>query len=307
MERRESGTTGALYALGAFGSWGFVPLYFKAVRHVGPLEVLAHRIVWALVLVSVFLVVRGRWPSVIAALRNPKVLGWLTLSAFLVAINWLVFIWAVFTDRVLETSLGYYINPLLNVVLGTLVLKERLRRFQAVAVGLATLGVAVLVLSSGTIPWAALTLGVSFACYGLVRKLVPVKAVVGMQIESLVLTPVALGYLVFLGSKNELAFLAAPGDALLLILSGAITALPLISFAEAAQRLTLTTLGFFQYLAPSVQFVLAVAVFREAFDLPHAIAFGFIWVALAVYSMEGRLDAWLGSRTPASVNPGAPR
>lgn len=286
--KEPSARYGGLYALGAFGTWSFIPLYYKALEHVNPLEVLAHRIVWALIFSTGLLAVVGQLNRALHFLRQPRIVAWLTLSSILVAINWLAFIWAVFNDRVLEASLGYYINPLLNVVLGTVFLGERLRRFQLAAVFLAATGVVILIIGTSTPAWIALTLGTSFSCYGLVRKLASVDALVGMQIEGLILTPMALGYIYFRASHNELSFDDNAATALLLIVAGVLTALPLISFAEAAKRLTLSTLGFFQYVTPSMQFLLAVWVFDEHLSAAYIAAFAFIWSALALYSLETR-------------------
>ncbi|MEM6532250.1 MAG: EamA family transporter RarD [Myxococcota bacterium] len=286
MTERSDSTVGTLYALGAFGLWGFMPLYFKAVAEASALELLAHRIVWSLVLVSLFLVLRSRADEILSALRNRRLVAMLALSAFLVASNWLVYIWSVVSGQVLQSSLGYYINPLVNVVLGRVFLGERLRKTQWLAVAIAGAGVMALVIRLGELPWISLTLATTFAFYGLVRKQTPVKPVVGMHLESLLLTPLALGYLIYLGGADELVFGNALPLTALLIASGVITAVPLIFFAEAARRLTLTSLGFFQYIAPTFQFLLAVALFGESFTNAHAVAFGCIWFALALYSLD---------------------
>ncbi|MEO1483718.1 MAG: EamA family transporter RarD [Myxococcota bacterium] len=286
MKERSDGSVGTLYALGAFGIWGFMPLYFKAVKEVSPFELLAHRIVWSVVLVSIFLLLRSRVDEIRSALKNRQLVAMLALSATLVATNWLVYIWSVVSGQVLQSSLGYYINPLVNVLLGRLFLSERLRKTQWLAVGIATAGVLALVIRVGELPWISLTVATTFGFYGLVRKQTPVKPVVGMHLESLLLAPVSLGYLLYLSSTGHLEFGASPSLSLLLVASGLITAVPLIFFSEAARRLTLTSVGFFQYIAPSIQFLLAVALFGETFTTSHAIAFGCIWFALALYSVD---------------------
>ncbi len=303
LNERSAGTIGSLYALGAFGLWGFTPLFYKALGDVPPWEILANRVVWCGVLVSIFLLLRGRIRESLAALRQPRLLALMLLTAVVVGTNWFFFIWAVLNDRVLETSLGYYINPLLNVLLGALFLRERLSRIQAIAVALAVSGVAILISQAGTVPWAGLAVAGSFALYGLLRKLIQVKPVIGMQLEALLLTPVALTYLILAGNSRPLAFGSSVFLTVMLVAAGAITAVPLVFFSEAARRLKLTTVGFFQYLAPTMQFLLAVLLFGERFTTPYAIAFGFIWSALATYSLEGRIRAWLPDRVKAAAAP----
>ncbi|MEL6544271.1 MAG: EamA family transporter RarD, partial [Myxococcota bacterium] len=296
-------TIGTFYALGAFGIWGFGPIYFKAITHIGPDEILAHRVLWSFVLVTLFLGLRGRLAEILDAFRRPRLIALMLLTASFVAFNWFVYIWAVHNDRVLDASLGYYINPLLNVVLGAIFLGERLSKIRALAVALATVGVAALVVAAGIVPWAALAMAFSFAIYGLLRKLIEVKPVVGMQLESLVLVPIALAYLVYLSGQQPPAFGQSVFDSLMLVAAGLYTAVPLIFFAEAARRLTLTTVGFLQYIAPTLQFILAVSLYNEAFTTPHAIAFGCIWVALALYSLEGKIRSLGSGRPKAAATP----
>jgi chloramphenicol-sensitive protein RarD len=275
------------YGLAAYTWWGVVVVYFKAVSHVPSLEVLAHRIVWALVLLSTLLALRHRWPQVLAAVRTRRTLLTLVATAFLVAINWLTFIWAVSHSRVVQASLGYFTNPLVNVLLGFLFLRERLRPAQWVSVALAAVGVTYLTVALGEVPWIALTLAFSFGFYGLLRKVAAVGALEGLTIEAMVLLPIAGSYLIFLASRGSLVFghrdVRTDG---LLVAAGAVTALPLLWFSNAARRLRLATVGFLQYLAPSLQLMLGVLLYGEPFRRHHQITFAFIWTALAIYSIE---------------------
>lgn len=282
---------GALYALAAYGSWGIVPVFWKKLRDVPPLELLAHRAVWSLVFVTLLLVVARRWGTVVAALRSRRTLGFLALTTALIAVNWGLFIWAVQAGKILQASLGYYVNPLVNVVAGVVVLGERLGRPQRIAVGLAAAGVVVLTLSTGTLPWIALLLAATFAAYGLLRKLAPVEALAGLFVETLLFAPLAFAYLA-LRETSGTGTLSTHGasHALLVALSGPITALPLLWFTAAARRLPLSTLGFFQYVSPTLQFLLAVLVYGERLTAAHVAAFACIWSALLVFTL-GRTNA----------------
>ena len=278
---------GAGAALVAFSIWGSFPLYFKAVSHLPAFEVLAHRILWTVVFVGLVILVSGRLHHVRAVIRNKKLLGTLLLSSLLVSTNWLVFIWAVSQNMVLESSLGYFINPLVNVALGMFFLKEKLRLWQWVAVALSVLGVANLVGQLGTIPWVALTVAISFGFYGLVRKVTVVDAYTGIFIETTLILPPVMGYLVYVGIEGTGAFgLADLKLDALLMMAGLMTATPLILFALAAKRMQLSTLGFFQYIAPTGHFLLAVFVYNEPFTQAHKITFGMIWLALAIYTAD---------------------
>ncbi len=275
------------FALAAFTAWGFIPLYFKAVAVVPPLEVLAHRVLWSLVLLLLIQLVRGRLGRVGAALRHGRTLAVLAVTTVLVAGNWLVFIWSVTNAHLLEASLGYFINPLVSVLLGFVFLRERLRPGQLLAVGLAMVGVLWLAVGTGTLPWVALFLAGSFGLYGLLRKLTRPDGVTGLAVETLLLAPVALGWLVLSGRRGVLVFGQGDGTLTwLLVAAGVVTALPLVWFAEGARRLRLATLGFLQYVAPSLQFLLAVVAFGEPFSRDHAVSFGLIWTALAIYSVD---------------------
>jgi chloramphenicol-sensitive protein RarD len=280
-------TTGVLYGLAAYLWWGLAPLYFKAVAHVPPAEILAHRVLWSSALLALILWRRREVRTLAPVVRNRRLLATLAASTVLIAVNWFVFIWAIANDHLLQASLGYFINPLVNVLLGVTILKEKLRPSQAAALGLAAAGVALMGLRVGGIPAVSLILAFSFALYGLLRKQTPVGGVVGLAVETGLLAPVALLYLVWLGGEGRLVFsrLDARTD-LLLAASGIVTALPLVWFANAARRLKLSTIGILQYLSPSLQFVLAVAAFGEPFTFGELVSFGLIWAALAVYTFD---------------------
>jgi chloramphenicol-sensitive protein RarD len=267
-----------------------MPLYFKAVAAVGPGELLAHRIAWCVLLMAVVLTVLRRWQAFGRCVRSRRLLGLLAISSVLVGINWLAYLYGVATDRIVETSLGYFINPLLSVLLGVVFFHERLRPWQLVAVLLAAAGVLYQVQTLGKVPWIALSVAGSFALYGVVRKVAPVDALVGLTVETLVLLPAALAFLAWNAAVGQNVF--GRGDWRidgLVMASGVVTAVPLLCFGAAARRLPLSTLGFLQYLAPSMQLALAVGRFGEPFTAQHAISFGFIWAGLAVFTVESVL------------------
>jgi chloramphenicol-sensitive protein RarD len=273
--------------LGAYALWGVLPLYFKALVHVRATEIVAHRILWSLIFLGALATLWKSWPRVRAALANPRVALTLLLTAVLIGINWLVYIYAVVTGHVLEGSLGYYLNPLVNVLLGVFLLKEKLSMLQKAAVVLAGAGVAILAIGAGGAIWISLTLAASFAVYGFLRKVAPVDSLEGLWIETLFLAPLALGWVLWLTQAGDGDFLDSRLTDLLLILGGALTAIPLLLFTAAAKRLPYSTLGFLQYVAPSIQFLLAVLVFGEPLTTAHIVCFGAIWVALAIFVGEG--------------------
>ncbi len=287
--------SGIIYALAAFGFWGLTPVYFKAIASVPPLEILGHRIVWS-VPVTALLITLGRdWHTLARAVASPKVLVTLFVSAGLVAVNWFIFTYAVVTGRVLHASLGYFIIPLVNVVLGMVFLRERLRPLQGAAVLLAAAGTLNLTLRLGEMPWISLTLALSFGSYGLLRKTVRIEAVNGLFVETVCLCPVALLYLAGLGATGNLVFAAAPPPtALLLSLAGVVTVLPLVWFTCAARRLPLSTLGLLQYLAPTVHFLLGVFAYQEPFTTLHLVSFGLIWCGLGLFTADSivRKPSW---------------
>ena len=277
---------GYLYALGAYTIWGLIPVYFKAVQSAPALEILSHRVLWAFVMLLPVGWRQDRLAELWRAAGSAEVRRRLALSTVLIAANWLVYIWAVFGGRIVEASLGYFLTPLVNVVLGVVVLKERLERPVAAALALATGGVLGLALLAGRPPWIALALALSFGSYGLVRKLVRnVGAVAGLTVETALLSPLALAYLAWAHERGTLAFFAgSPSRDVLLVLSGPVTAIPLLLFAGAVARLPLSSMGLLQYVSPSVQFLLAVLVYSEPFTTAQAGAFGLIWLALVVFA-----------------------
>jgi chloramphenicol-sensitive protein RarD len=284
---------GVGYALAAFLWWGGQPVYFKAVAAVSPVEVLAHRILWSFVLLTGWLALRGRFASVRAVLHDRRTLATLAVTTLLVTVNWFVFIWAVVNAHLVEASLGYFINPLVNVVLGLVFLGERLRPLQWLSVALAAAGVAILTVRLGQVPLVALTLAFSFGFYGLLRKTAAVDGPVGLTVETGLLTPFALLFLIGRELAGSLAFAhVGTGMTFLLLGAGATTALPLIWFVAGARLLPLSTLGFLQYLAPSGQFLLGVAVYDEPFTPAHKVSFGIIWTALVLFSW----DLWRHNR-----------
>jgi len=269
--------------------WGLFPLYWKMLTGVPALEVVAHRTAWGLVAAAGLVTLRARWRDARAVIGRPRTLVALGASAALIGVNWLMYIWAVVHDHVTEASLGYYVNPLVNVVLGVVVLRESLTRAQKLAVGLAAAGVLVLTLGHGRFPWIAIALAVSFGLYGLVRKTVAADALTGLLWETALLAPFAVGLLLALASRGAGVFGAAhPRESLLLALGGVVTAVPLVLFAAGARSLPLSTLGLIQYLSPSLQFLLAVFLYREPFTAAHGVAFACIWTALAILTLDMR-------------------
>jgi len=278
---------GVAYGLAAYGAWGLVPIYFKQVVHVDPLEVLVHRVIWSVALLALMLLLTGRFRDAVRAIAHKKTMLLLAGTTVLIAINWYLFIWAVGQNLVLQASLGYFINPLVNVLLGFVFLRERLRPLQTASVALAAGAVAYLTLSGGEFPWIALTLAMSFGFYGLLRKVARVGATAGLAAETTALLPAAIGYAVYLHMTGASVFAnVSRYDDALLIAAGAVTTIPLLWFANAAKRLRLATLGFLQYIAPTGHFLLAVLVYRETFDLTRGISFVCIWTALGLYSFD---------------------
>lgn len=264
--------------------WGLLPIYWKFFGQTPAVEVLSHRMIWSMVFLSGLLLVQHRWSELGKLWRSPKSIAMLFLTASLLTFNWGLYIYAVNSDRVVETSLGYFINPLMNVLLGFIFLKERLNRGQILAVILATLGVANFVWRFGSMPWIALALALSFALYGLLRKVVPVAPMVGLAVETLLITPLALLMVAYWAVTRVGHLGTSLSITLLFIGAGIVTSLPLLCFNNAAKRLRLSTLGFFQYLAPSIQLALGVLLYREPFTSTHAVTFGLIWLALLIYS-----------------------
>jgi len=280
---------GLALAFAAYGTWGFFPVYFKALGGLPAVEILAHRILWSALFMVGWVTLRGRWREVVAVLRTPRTLAVLAASTTLIAFNWGAYVWAVNAGRIVEASLGYFINPLVNVLLGALFLGERLARLARWAVGLASAGVLVLALWVGTFPWIPLSVAVPFALYGLLRKRARVDASVGLLVETLLISPLAVAFLAWLEWRGVGAFGHGARISLLLAAGGVITAVPLLWFGGAVRALRLSTLGFIQYVTPSAQLLLAVWAYGEPFARPHAVAFGLIWTSLALYTFDAAL------------------
>ncbi|HVH34293.1 MAG TPA: EamA family transporter RarD [Tahibacter sp.] len=280
---------GLIYALSAFVLWGVAPAYFKLVQQVPPAEIIVHRILWSGLLMALVLGVSRRFVGWRHLRDNPRLLATLALTSLLICGNWLTFVYAVNSGRMLDASLGYYINPLINVLLAVAFLGERLRPLQIAAVVLATLGVTYQVIELGRLPWISLILALSFGFYGLLRKRVALDALNGLGVETALVTPLALGYFIWLWSQGnaQFAHVSAGLDALL-IAAGIVTTVPLALFAAGAQRLPYTTIGFLQYLSPSIGIVLAVVFYGEHFGATRAVTFGLIWAGLVLFSW----DAW---------------
>ena len=278
---------GVAYAVAAYGFWGLNPIYFKLVDHVPALEVLAHRVIWSVLFLVVLVALIRSWGKVAAAVRDRRTLMMLALSTVIISANWLIYIWAIMVERVLETSLGYYINPLVSVLLGVVVLRERLSLWQGVAVALAAAGVLNLALGAEGFPWVAVSLALTFGVYGLIRKTVAVGSIEGLLIETTFMLPAALAFLIYLalGGGGAFGTLDLSTDVLLLLV-GAVTMLPLIWFTSAARRLRLATVGFFQYIAPTCHFLLAVFAFGEPFTWTHLVTFVLIWTAVGIYTAQ---------------------
>lgn len=273
------------FGLIAYGIWGFFPLYFHQLNHVSPMDVLSNRAVWAFAFVGILLTLRQRWHKVLAVFRQPRQLAMLALAALLVGSNWLIFLWAVGHQQVVASSLGYFLTPLVNVLLGLAVLKERLNRLEWVAVSLALAAIANEVIALGSLPWVSLFLAATFGTYGLVRKQVPVDALSGLWLETLAMLPVCGLYALWQAGNGHMVF--APGDGLtvgLLLGAGILTALPLMAFAAATQRLDLATVGMLMYINPTMQFATAVWVFGEPMQTARLVSFGLIWLGLFVFS-----------------------
>ncbi|CAH0524222.1 EamA family transporter RarD [Vibrio hippocampi] len=288
MPEQQQSKQGILLAISAYTMWGIAPIYFKALSAVTPLEILSHRIIWSVLLLAVLIQLSKGWRKVSKVLVSKTKMTYLICTALLVGVNWLIFIWAVNADHMLDASLGYYINPLLNVILGMLFLGERLRKLQWFAVALAATGVIIQVVAFGSIPVVALALATSFGLYGLLRKKVSLDAQSGLFIETLLMVPVAALYLFFIADTPTSHMGDNPMHLnLLLVCAGIVTTLPLLCFTGAATRLKLSTLGFFQYIGPSLMFILAVMVYGEPLTTDKTMTFAFIWTALVIFSLDG--------------------
>lgn len=276
---------GFIYAIVAYLTWGLLPLYWKLFQTMSVMEILAHRIVWSFVFVAGILVISRKWNQLRAAVNESKKLFAVFMCSILISSNWLIFIWAVNAGHVIETSLGYYINPLINVLFGVAVLKERLHKGQWVSIGLALIGVSMITFQYGQVPWIALSLALSFSMYGLAKKMVSMDSMIGLTWETIFVAPIAFFYLVFIQVNHTSTIMNLSWvQIVLLLLAGAATAMPLYWFAQATKLLPFSTVGFIQYLAPSTSLLLAIFVFHETFTPTHFISFAFIWAALVVFT-----------------------
>lgn len=276
---------GLAYAISAYVLWGFLPLYMKLLEHVPPAEIIAHRILWSLPIVGAVLIWQRRQDDLLAALRRPRLLAMAALTAALISLNWLIYVWAIVNDHALDAALGYYINPLLSVFLGATLLKERLTRWQIVAVVLAGAAVVVLTVQAGSLPLVAIGLTLSWGLYALCKKQLPLGPNQGFTLEVLLLLPFAVGLVIWLSVTGQGHFGGANWQTMLLLGAGPITAIPLLFYANGAKLTRLSTIGILQYIAPTMIFLCAVLVFGETLDPARMIAFPMIWAALAIYSV----------------------
>jgi len=291
---------GILYGLGAYLLWGFFPIYWKFLHHVSALQVIGHRIAWSFAALTVFILLTRQWNGFRAAAFNAKAVRLYTISSVLLTINWLIYVWGVNSGFIVETSLGYFINPLISVLLGVLFLRERLRPMQWLAVTLAATGVIYLTVVYGRLPWIALSLAVSFGFYGLVKKLAPLSSLYGLTLETAIVFPVALSYLLFVNFKGQGAFLHEGGTVdLLLAGAGIVTTVPLLLFASAARQIPLSMIGLLQYVAPTLQFLIGIYLYREPFEPSHLIGFSIVWLALVIFWVEN----FLANRVPVQPIP----
>lgn len=287
-EQNQETRRGVILALSAYTMWGIAPIYFKTLQAVSPLEILSHRVIWSFFFIAAIIWFSKSWGKVRTVLRQPKTLLILVATSLLVGGNWLIFIWAVNNNYMLDASLGYYINPLLNVMLGMLFLGERLRPLQWVAVFFAACGVGVQLLKFGSLPWVALALATSFGLYGLMRKKIRLDAETGLFMETCLLLPLAACYVLFIADSPTSDWTTNPMNTnLLLMAAGIVTTVPLLCFTGAATKLRLSTLGFFQYIGPSLMFLLAITVYGEQFTADKGYTFAFIWGALMLFSFDG--------------------
>jgi chloramphenicol-sensitive protein RarD len=281
---------GVGYAIGAYTLWGVFPIYWKLIHSVPALEIIGHRVIWSFVFVTLITLISGRWVDFKESIHDRKKIWPYILTAILLSINWFTYVWAVNAGYILEASLGYFINPLVSVLLGVVFLKERLRIWQWVSVSLAFVGIVYLTWRYGSLPWIGLTLAFSFAFYGLIKKKASLNSIQGITLETGIMGIPAFGYLLVLEIAGNGAFGNQPPWVLvLLVLAGVVTGLPLLMFGAAARLIPLSTLGFLQYIAPTLQFLIGLVVYQETFSPEMLAGFGLIWVALLVFSFEGYL------------------
>lgn len=284
-ENRDS-LNGFLFALSAYLLWGFLPLYMKALAHISPAEVIAHRILWSIPVAGLLLIILKRTDDLKKAIRNPKMLGMAAVTATLISVNWGIYVWAIGAGHALDTALGYFINPLFSILMGAVLLKEKLKKTQIAALALVVIAVVILTVEAGRLPVVALALTFSWGFYAFFRKTLPIGPNQGFLLEVLLLSPIALGYLVYLNVQGGGHFLMGnTTDTILLASAGLVTAVPLILYANGAKLLRLSTIGIMQYIAPSMIFITAVFVFNEPFSVAKAVAFPLIWSALVIYTL----------------------
>jgi chloramphenicol-sensitive protein RarD len=278
---------GILAGIGAYVVWGVLPIYWKFLHEVPALQIIGHRIAWSFVLLALYVLFTGQWREFRSSAFRWKTLVIYSLAAVLLSVNWLIYIWGVNAGLIVETSLGYFINPLLSILLGVIFLREHLRSWQWVPVALATAGVIYLTIAYGRLPWIALSLAFTFGVYGFVKKLAPLGSLHGLTLETGIIFPLALGYLGFVSLRGSGAFShQGRWTDLLLAGTGFVTTIPLLMFASAAKQIPLTVVGLLQYIAPTMQFLIGVLLYREPFDISHLIGFGFVWVALIIFAIE---------------------
>ena len=283
--QEETSRAGFFFALSAFLIWGCLALYWKAASHVDAVEVTAHRVIWSLPVAGVILWFMGRTSDILPTLKSPRKLAILFFTSLMISFNWGIFIWAIAVDRTLEAAMAYYINPLVSVAMGVVFLRERFNRLQLAAILLALLAVVILTVMQGSLPWISLSLALTFALYGLIRKMVDVGPTQGFLVEVILIYPIAVAYMIWLIANGELAFGNTGGfDIFLLMCAGPATAVPLILYANGAKRLRLSTIGMMQYIAPTMIFLIGIFIFKEELKPPQIIAFILIWSALALYS-----------------------
>ena len=295
-----SARKGILYGIGAYVLWGFFPIYWKFLHEVSALQVIGHRIGWSFILLLLYILFTKQWDAFSSTAFKWRTVGIYSIAAVLLTFNWLIYVWGVNAGFIVETSLGYFINPLLSVSLGVLFLRERLRPLQWIPIGLAAIGVGYLTFVYGHLPWIALSLAFTFGFYGFVKKLSPLGSLYGLTLETGIVFPVALIYILIVGFNGSGAFLHQ-GSMIDLILIGAglVTTVPLLMFASSAKQIPLTIVGLLQYIAPTLQFLIGVFVYKEPFDLAHFIGFAIVWVALIIFAVE----SYLANRAPAQPIP----
>ena len=298
---------GILHAFGAYFIWGLVPVYWKMLKHVPATQLIGHRIVWSFILLAVILLIQRKWMELRTPISDRKTVGIYAIAAVLCGFNWFIYVWAVTAGYIVECSLGYYINPLLSVLLGVVFLREKLRPFQWVSIGLAAAGVAYLAITYGRPPWIALGLALTFGSYGLVKKKAPLNSLNGLTLETGILFIPGLAFLAFVERTGQGAFLhGGPGSDFLMVGAGFITTIPLLFFASAAQRIPLTTIGVMHYITPTLQLLIGVLIYREAFSATQAVGFGAVWAGLIIFCAEGflsRLNSRTGANSAAKLPP----